>query len=67
MTRSSTARVFAHEKGLLPDPKLDEKDWHDVWAEWQQILTEYNGAVEYGRRALDLYKIFEGFNARLRG
>ncbi|MEV0600105.1 hypothetical protein AB0I82_12530 [Streptomyces sp. NPDC050315] len=108
---SIRARNFAHSKGLLPDPKLDENDWHDVWAEWQRlhhfenhnvgtvplvhlksaedlnirrpepllyneadiwnILARYNGtnldAVEYGRRALDLYKIFEAFNARLRG
>ncbi|WP_329331437.1 DUF1906 domain-containing protein [Streptomyces sp. NBC_00663] len=32
-----------------------------------KVLTLYNGAGEYGRRARDLYSIFETYNAALRG
>ncbi|MDT7843365.1 glycoside hydrolase domain-containing protein [Streptomyces justiciae] len=31
------------------------------------VLAQYNGADEYGRRARDLYNIFEAYNAVVRG
>ncbi|MDO0937777.1 DUF1906 domain-containing protein [Streptomyces sp. DG2A-72] len=51
----------AHEAGVTTD-RLRYSDADNV-----AVLTKYNGAGEYGRRARDLYNIFEKYNAALRG
>ncbi|MGP3953007.1 hypothetical protein [Streptomyces sp. 7N604] len=66
---STVPLVHIHSAHLIGVKNPDRLRFSDD--ETRDVLARYNGegdeAAEYGRRALDLYRIFEKYNARLRG
>ncbi|GHD53174.1 glycoside hydrolase domain-containing protein [Streptomyces galbus] len=61
----STVPLIHIESAALKGITTDRLRYSDE--EIVAVLTLYNGAGEYGRRARDLYAIFEHYNAALRG